>query len=250
MNTRSLLYQLIVLPGQILLKSFDCLVTIFSRNLPVTPGEEVTAEQLLAQHQGDIYREFLQVYKASGMPGIHEFYSLNTDIGQDSDWTGFPLVVFSYGFEQNMAKCPCTIEVLRKIPGCTSAMFSVLAPGKYIKPHKGVYKGVYRCLFVLKAPEGGKSWIRVNGQQIPFESGKGVWFDETFEHEVMNDSDEIRAVLYLDVYRKMPFPLNVLNRFIFALLRRSPYVQNIIRNYNKLDQNTMGNFDNKSSMTI
>lgn len=231
MNTKSIVYQLFALSGTIMLKTFDALVAVFCRNQPVFSHEYEQVERLLNEDYAAISQEFKSVYEAHQMPGIDRIYSLNTNIGQDKDWNGYPFVVFNYAFLSSMQNCPATAELLRSIPGCSSAMFSVLAPGKHILPHRGVYKGVDRILFTLKASEDGLCKIRVADQSISFKNGQLIAFDETFEHEVKNDSSEIRAVLYLDIYRSLPFPLNCFNKFIFELLRKSPYIQNILTNY-------------------
>jgi beta-hydroxylase len=66
-----------------------------------------------------------------------------------------------------------------EIPGCCAAMFSVLEPGKYIPPHKGIYKGIYRCLFTIQLEEKSDCWIRVNQTKIRFKEGSFIVFDET-----------------------------------------------------------------------
>lgn len=129
-------------------------------------------------------------------------------------------------------------------------MFSVLGPGKYIPPHKGIYKGIYRCLFVLQTQENA-AWILINKKKIYFKNGESVIFDETFEHEVKNESNAPRVALYLDIYRKLPFPLNVLNRLMYFLIRKSPFVKNILKEYKKLEKTTIEDYiPAKAELTI
>jgi ornithine lipid ester-linked acyl 2-hydroxylase len=49
-------------------------------------------------------------------------------------------------------------------------------------------------------------------------------FDDTFDHEVWNDTDEMRVVLFLDVVRPLPFPESLVNRLLLKLIARSPFV--------------------------
>ena len=43
--------------------------------------------------------------------------------------------------------------------------------------------------------------------------GEGVLFDDTFLHDAKNESDEVRVVLYLELLRRMPTPLDAASRF-------------------------------------
>ena len=46
-----------------------------------------------------------------------------------------------------------------------------------------------------------------------------LW-DDTFEHEVLNASDEVRIVLLLDIRRRsMPLDLRLLSNAVIALVR-------------------------------
>lgn len=234
---KSFLYYLILWPGTALLRSFDWLVGVCTADKDVLNPEDIPYNDKIESKLNEIYAEFYSVYAQGHLPDIKDFYKVQTDIGQDEHWKAFPFIVYNHTFRENMDRCPETARLIRELPGCTSAMYSLLHPGKHILPHTGVYKGVLRCLFTLKASDQGNCWIRVNDKKMIFETGKCIYFDETFEHEVKNDSEEIRVVLYLDLYRKLPFPLNLYNKLIFNLLRRSPYIQTIIREYNKIDKN-------------
>jgi beta-hydroxylase len=55
--------------------------------------------------------------------------------------------------EVNCGRCPVTMEVLERIPGMTTAFFSILAPGQRIPAHRGVFKGFVRCHLALRFPK-------------------------------------------------------------------------------------------------
>jgi len=55
-------------------------------------------------------------------------------------------------------------------------------------------------------------------------------FDDTFNHEVWNDTDETRVVLFLDVLRPLPQPLSTINRLIVKAIGYSPFVLDAKRN--------------------
>lgn len=47
-----------------------------------------------------------------------------------------------------------------------------------------------------------------------------MFFDDSYVHEVWNDSDSPRVVLFVDFLRPLPFPLSLLNRMIFRSYTR------------------------------
>ena len=55
-------------------------------------------------------------------------------------------------------------------------------------------------------------------------------FDDTFNHEVWNDTDETRVVLFVDVLRPLPLPWSTINRLIVKAIGYSPFVLDAKRN--------------------
>lgn len=228
---RGIWYNIVLFPGLFLIWLFNRCVNLIGRDIDVIDASKVPFDNLLKDNLQIIKEEFEKVYLSNDLTNIEDFYKVNTDIGIDDQWKAFPFLMWNNTFERNIRLCPNTFEVIKQIPGCTSAMYSVLLPYKHIKPHFGVYKGVMRCLFTLSVKKGGDCWIRVDGKQYFFEAGEAIYFDEVFEHEVKNNTDEIRAVLYLDLFRKFPFPLNLFNKVLFYLYSHSPYMKTIINEY-------------------
>ncbi len=227
--------SLVKFPGIVLLRFFDFVTQTATQTPTVVSPDNIAFIELLSNNREIILQEYFEDIYNKRPYNVKDFYKVDTDINYDDNWKAVPLILFGYMFIENSLRYPKTFKLLNQIPGCAGAMFSVLGPGKYIPPHHGIYKGVFRCLFTLKVKDGAKCWIRVSDRVINFETGKAVLFDETAEHEVANYSDEPRIVLYLDIYRKLPFPVNLLNSLVFALLRRSPFVKNILTEYSKLE---------------
>lgn len=217
--------------GLVVLKLFDYLVTIFANNQEVYGADEIEFDALLKDSLPDIYAEYMHLRGSNLLLNVQDFYKVETDIGQDEDWKVYPFILYNHFFDENLKQCPKTAKVLKEIPACTSAMFSTLYPRKHIYPHKGLYKGVIRVLFTLEAPKHGQAWIRVGQEKFVFQEGQSIYFDETFEHEVKNESEENRVVLYMDIYRDLPLPLNILNQFIFRLLQKSPFIAKKVSEY-------------------
>ena len=69
-----------------------------------------------------------------------------------------------------------------------------------------------RYHLALKVPEPREQCrIRVGDEIVTWEEGRSLIFDDTYEHEVWNDTDDERVVLFLDVVRPLRFPMNVVN---------------------------------------
>ena len=61
-------------------------------------------------------------------------------------------------------------------------------------------------------------------------------FDDTFNHEVWNDTDETRVVLFVDVMRPLPFPESAINEGIVKAIGHSPFVLDAKRNQEAWEQ--------------
>jgi len=159
------------------------------------------------------------------IPNFQDISDAQKVLTEGEQWKTFWLYAYGEKAEENCARCPETVRVLRKIPGMKSAMFSILAPKKHIPEHRGLWKGVLRYHLGLIVPQpAGSSRIRVREDVRTWEEGKSMIFDDSHPHEVWNDCDSHRVVLFVDVERPLPFPLSMLNRAIIRLIARSPSV--------------------------
>ena len=77
-------------------------------------------------------------------------------------------------------------------------MFSLLAPHTHIPAHVGVSNARLVCHLPLVIPDG--CWFRVGAETRTWSPGEALVFDDTIEHEAMNDSDSLRVVFIFDVW--------------------------------------------------
>jgi beta-hydroxylase len=159
------------------------------------------------------------------LPSFQEISTDQETITDDDRWKTFFLYGFGFRSDANCARCPETTRLVEAVPGMCTAMFSILSPGKHIPEHTGPYKGVIRYHLGLRVPEPrGACRIRVGDEIRSWEEGRSMIFDDTYEHQVWNDTDGIRAVLFLDVVRPLRFPMNVVNQIILRAIAWSPFV--------------------------
>lgn len=163
---------------------------------------------------------------ADSLPNFQDISPRQQRIANDNLWKTFFFCAFGYRSKQNCERCPETAKLLKKIPGLKVAFFSILAPGKHIPKHRGRHKGIIRCHLALKVPEPKENcWIRVADQVAYWEEGKVMLFDDTFPHEVRNDTQDYRVVLFLDIVRPLRFPLSLVNWLVNQFIAFSPIVQ-------------------------
>jgi beta-hydroxylase len=166
---------------------------------------------------------------------LPNFQDISTDqyvLTDDDRWKTY--FFYGYGFksEPNCARCPETARLVEAIPGMQTAMFSILAPHKHIPPHDGPYKGVLRYHLGLLIPATDeRCGIKVGGQAAHWEEGKSLVFDDTFEHEAWNDTDETRVVLFVDVVRPLRQPVKWLNAAVIKVIGYSPFIQDARRRH-------------------
>lgn len=152
-------------------------------------------------------------------------------------WKTFFLYGYGYKIENNIQRCPETAKLVEQIPGMKTAFFSILAPGKHIPPHRGPYAGVLRYHLGLIVPEPiSEVKIRVDKDFGYWEEGKSLIFDDTYEHEVWNNTDNYRVVLFVDFVRPLEGFVKKINDKMINLISNSPLVQEGLNNMEKLSE--------------
>ncbi len=153
------------------------------------------------------------------IPNFQDISEAQRVLTEGDQWKTFWLYSYGEKAEENCARCPETVRILQRIPGMKSAMFSVLAPGKHIPEHRGMYKGMlrYHLGLIVPGPKGA-SRIRVGNDVRSWQEGKSLLFDDSHPHEVWNDVKSDRVVLFVDLLRPVFFPASLLNRLIVWMI--------------------------------
>jgi aspartyl/asparaginyl beta-hydroxylase (cupin superfamily) len=115
-------------------------------------------------------------------------------------WNNLFFYLFGEKNEANAALCPKTMAFLDSIPHLekTMAMFACLNPHSGLPPHTAPANGILRIHLPLIVPKNCR--LTVAGEERCWEEGKVLVFDDSFVHEVRNDSDDIRVVLFFSIY--------------------------------------------------
>jgi ornithine lipid ester-linked acyl 2-hydroxylase len=175
------------------------------------------------------------------LPNFQDISPDQYRITNDQRWKTFFFYAYGVRAEQNCGLCPQTADLLARIPGLKTAFFSILLPHKQIPPHRGPYNGVLRYHLGLLIPKiANQCGIRVGKDIRHWQEGKSLVFDDSFEHEAWNHTDEVRVILFVDVVRPLTFPISVLNQLIIQLIAWSPYIRDAEVNQKKWDQRLRG----------
>jgi aspartyl/asparaginyl beta-hydroxylase (cupin superfamily) len=160
------------------------------------------------------------------IPNIQDISPDQANIATASNWKSFFLYGFGIPLERNCVQAPATTEILGRVPGIQTAFFSILAPGYHIPAHTGITKAVLRVHLGLIIPkEREKCRIRVGDQIKAWQAGKAFVLDDTYEHEVWNDTDEERVILLFDFDRPMRFGGRMVSRLFLQLMKLTAFYQ-------------------------
>jgi hypothetical protein len=160
------------------------------------------------------------------MPSFQEIVKEVGKIQTDDQWKTFFLRGVGMDCAENARRCPETMRVLEKIPGCTTGFFSILSPRKRIPPHRGPWAGVLRLHLGLLVPRpADRCRIRIGNEVRAWEEGRAIVFDDTYNHEVWNDTDGYRVVLFVDFKRPMRAPFRWFNDWIMNLSTLAPFLR-------------------------
>jgi len=209
---------------------------------PVIPNTEFPQVSQLEKAYADIRTELdTLLEKPEDLPTFHQMSPDQARISKGNNWKTFAFYVYGHRVDENCVLCPKTAAVLDSLPGMQTAMFSILAPRYHIPAHKGPTRAMVRAQLALKVPsDSEKVWIRVHDQILHWKEGKVMLFDDTYEHEVRNDTDETRAVLFIDLERPMDRIGTRLNSLLVRLLKASAYIKQPLKNvaaWNREHQN-------------
>lgn len=124
--------------------------------------------------------------------------------GAQAQWDAHFFYRHGERFEQHLLASPATAQLLERINSVQIAAhapeicFSILAPHTTILPHTGVTNARLVAHLPLVLP--GQCALRVAGQTREWRDGELLIFDDTFEHEAWNQSENARVILLMDTW--------------------------------------------------
>jgi beta-hydroxylase len=157
-------------------------------------------------------------------------------ISKGANWRTFILYGFGEKLSKNCAQAPLTTKLLESVPNLQTAWFSILGPGYHIPAHRGVTKGILRAHLGLIIPRDAEQCrIRVDDKIKVWREGEIFVFDDTYEHEVWNDTQDERVILLFDFDRPMRLWGRLLNATFIRLLKMTAYYQEPKKNMQSME---------------
>lgn len=175
------------------------------------------------------------------IPGFQEVSPDQYRIATGTNWRTLFLYGFGNRIEGNCRQVPVTADIVGRVPTIHTAWISILAPGYHIPPHSGVSKGILRAHLGLIVPrEREKCRIRVGDQIRCWEPGRIFVIDDTYEHEVWNETDEERVVLLLDFNRPMRLGGRLVTWLFLQVMKLTAFYQEPKRNIRSFESRLEG----------
>jgi aspartate beta-hydroxylase len=119
-------------------------------------------------------------------------------------WNGYYFYRHGVRREDNCSSCPVTARTLELLPLShvrehgPEVLFSVFTAGTHLLPHRGVTNTrLVGHLPLIVPPDCA---LNVGGEIHEWHEGRAVIFDDTYEHEAWNRSQQTRVVLIFDLW--------------------------------------------------
>ena len=119
-------------------------------------------------------------------------------------WNGYYFYRHGVRREDNCSSCPVTARSLDMLPLShvrehgPEVLFSVFTAGTHLLPHRGVTNTrLVGHLPLIVPPDCA---LNVGGEIHAWQEGRAVIFDDTYEHEAWNRSQQTRVVLIFDLW--------------------------------------------------
>ena len=188
----------------------------------------------LEQNWRDIQREAIQI-RTGDIPSLGDISFDHGRIAADRRWRSFFLKGYGYRMGNNFRRAPITSLLIDRVPNLVTASFSVLEAGGHIPRHWGMTKGMLTYHLGLKIPQDrAKCRMTLEGPDalhiLVWEEGQSFVFDDMYNHEVWNETNEDRYILLIQVKRPCRGVANFLQNLFLWGVRYSRFVQDIRQN--------------------
>jgi aspartate beta-hydroxylase len=125
-------------------------------------------------------------------------------VGAAPTWNGYYFYRHGQRREDTCSSCPITAQALDRVPLShirehgPEVLFSVFTAGTHLLPHRGVTNTrLVGHLPLIVPPDCA---LVVGGEKHEWREGEVVVFDDTYEHEAWNRSEQVRVVMIFDIW--------------------------------------------------
>lgn len=218
--------------GNSLIRVVEFFISISTVNKSVFNEEEFPELKKIKLHWLDIKKEYITFSSTNKLDYMSDIFEEQIPIAPDDTWENVMLKIYNQDVLKYKQYFPLTTSLINSIPEITTAFFSTLKSEKKISEHRGPFKGLLRYHLGVIVPECNSCFLNLNGKKHYWKEGEVLIFDDTFIHSAENNSQEERVVLFIDFYRPLIFPLNLIVKLIVFLISKSEYIQRVVRKIN------------------
>ncbi len=178
-----------------------------------TPAIQEDLESLLASPASEEFSPYIDY--PPGAP-INQWGELN----KSRRWSSYFFWKDGTRNESAFERAPRTGAAIDKLPLFDApefgpaAFFSSLAAHSHIPPHVG--SSNVRSIVHLPLILPGRAWFRVGNERRDWKIGEAWVFDDSIDHEAMNEADLTRTILIVDVWN--PYLTEPERELVSALL--------------------------------
>lgn len=181
---------------------------LYFPGLPESPQFDVEHAPFAAdyRHAAPAIRDELAAVLA-GSADVKPFHhGINSEaLSRGGDWDAYFFYRHGQRQQPHHDDCPVTASAIDALPLCRigghspEVCFSIMRPGAHILPHRGVTNIRAVLHLGLMIPDGCA--LNLPGiANLQWQPGQIFAFDDTYEHEAWNRSDQLRAVLLADIW--------------------------------------------------
>jgi aspartyl/asparaginyl beta-hydroxylase (cupin superfamily) len=196
-------------------------------NEPVLRNDQFPFLRTFTENWEEIRDEVIEILKhREAIPAFQEVSPDQKKISKGKNWRTFILFGFGSKLEKNCRQAPLTAKLLEAVPHLQTAWFSILGPGYHIPAHTGVSKGILRAHLGLIIPKDAeKCRLRVADRIQVWHPGEIFVFDDTYEHEVWNETTDERVILLFDFDRPMKFWGRAVTNAFLRIMKMTAFYQ-------------------------
>jgi len=186
-------------------------------------------KELESKYNSDIKKELDTLYYSYNNIECIARNNPNFTIGnniEDKCWRALYIKVLDDIKIPNLqTKCPVLFDIINK-PYISNVFLSILDGYVDIPQHTGYYKGFYRYHLGYIIPEykNKRPFIVCGDVKYEWKEGKGVLFDDMYNHYVRNDTPYKRVVLYIDVVRP-ELRSSVIQKFLLESISKNYFIK-------------------------
>lgn len=185
--------------------------------------------EAFADHHAAI-RDELAAFRAQQDVTFRNYIGPVTGDGVDAGaWHVLYLDYRGHRWDQHRAWFPRLMSLVDAVPRRSGTVFiSRLTPGTHIPPHAGASNTQLTCHFGIAVPEGVEMRVARETRRQP--EGRCIVFDDSFEHEVWNRSDQDRYNVFIQCWHP-----DLSDEEIAGIqqLEQLPHLQQVIKQYLK-----------------